>query len=194
MESVDLITDVQASDDVREITKDELIAQLNQQLQSMTEQADNKLKHAYDQLLTDLTIYQEKWKTASGFIYALKTLREITDYQDYTVEEKTVKVICRCMIDMVEAVLKQIKSYDVPDDFYDEAKDLFMICNVYNPKFVYTKEICSPDGVALEELCLQFCQQFGPALEDAVDFRNGAREQMAKVQDRINELNFSTEE
>lgn len=195
MESLEMISDIQEENsDIRELTKDELIAQLNQQLQSMIEQADNKLKNAYDQLLADLTIYQEKWKTASGFMHALETLRDVENFLDYAEEEEEVKTICKTVVVMVNSVIDQIESYEVSDDFYNEAKDIFTICDVYNKDFIYYNGTYSAGDVALEILNLQFCQQFGPAIEDMVDFRDGAREQIAKIQDKINELNFSTEE
>lgn len=194
MENLDMITDVQVSEDERDLTNDELIEQLSRQLDSMIKHADTKLCRAYNQLLKDLAIYQEKWKTASGFMHALETLRSISSNLAYLDEEKEAKDISKTIVVMVNRVIDQINSYETSDDFYENAKDLFEICDVYSKDFIYYEGPYSAGDVALEILSLEFCQQFGPAIDDQVDFRDGSREQIDKLKDKINELNFSTEE
>lgn len=194
MDNVDMITDVVVSEDERELTNDELIAQLSRQLDSMIEQADTKLCRAYNQLLADLAIYQEKWKTASGFMHALETLRSVSSYLPYLEEEKEAKDISKTIVVMVNRVIDQINSYETSDDFYENARDLFEICDVYSKDFIYYGKPYSASDIAFEILSLEFCQQFGPAIDDQVDFRDSAREQIDELKEKINELNFSTEE
>lgn len=194
MENVDVITDVKVCEDEREMTKEDQIAQLNSQLQSMTEQTDLKLKNAYDRLLADLTVYQEKWKTVTGYVHALETLRSIHTSESYAIEEAEVKSICKMVVKTVNIVISKIKKYETVDDFCDEAKDILVDDSVYCRDFIYNNEMYEPRDVAVELLAIEFCQQFGPIIEDIADFRDEACDQMAKVQDMINELNFSIEE
>lgn len=153
------------------------------QLQRMTEDCDKKCIAAKDQLIDNLKITADKYRTATGVMEALRVMRMVNDGKPNDigsyVEFDQARELAANMVIEVSNLVKKAESLG-----YAELDEL---C-----KGAYEEDFIS-SGFSAIELCfelmrLDLCRNIGPAAEDMVSFINRVQEEIKATEDKLDEL------
>lgn len=171
------------------VTKDEIedreIAQeLVDKLAGMKEDRDTKCASAKEQLIENLKITADKYRTATGVMEALRVIRMVCDDS--------------AGIQFVKSDIEQAKSFaaemaatalKMADDVNSYTyEDMHMLCDGY-----YEKDFVSIEDIGITNMCrelmrLDLCRNVGPAAEDMTEFYKRATADIEDTQAELDEL------
>ena len=151
-------------------------------ISKMYEDRDKKAISAKENLIEQLRIIVDKYRTANGVMSALDTLRTVLGEQarEMTMEEEIgyAKTIASNMALTTQEMLG--KASDLEPDVMNTLCDTF-----------YDKEFSEHDGIVLdmvqELMTLQLCQNIGPSANDITDFLSHTDADIEKARNDLKE-------
>lgn len=166
----------------------ETCQELVDQLFRMMDDRDKKCKSAKEQLIENLKITADKYRTATGVLEAMRVIRTILKSDDILDTTTLIYRSKNLAITMAKVANKMAE--DADDLAYVKMDEL---CDgYYNPHFADNAELIPDYDVATEmaeELMrLDLCRNVGPACEDLVAFIDRIEEEIACVTKKLEEL------
>lgn len=176
------------TDLVDEVSDEEIMADLVDKVKKMEKDREAKLSMAREQLVGQLRVTAEKYRTATGVMEALRVYRAVMGSHVLDVE-----------VEFGEAVELAKKMALAADDMAEKAGKVAyddmgaLLDGFYNERF---SESSSPIdscefafSLSLEIMRLDLCRNVGPAAEDIVGFIERSDEEIedvrAEIQDRF---------
>ena len=170
-------------------TLDDRIAlkELRDNRQKAIEDRDLKCKSAKEHLMDMLRITVDKYRTATGTLEAMRVLRMVGGDQSAQVYAQANK-LAWAMSAETEKMHKKAADLDYAD--------MEQLCDgFYQKEFTLTDDgastaICSSKvfKLAFELMRIDLCRNVGPSAEDMVAFLNRANEEIAKMDEKIADL------
>lgn len=165
-----------------------IIEEMEDKLNKMIEDRDAKCKAAKEQLIENLKVTADKYRTATGVMEALRTMRmvnngKLDDTPIYD-EIEQARDIAAYMIEEVSNMTNQAE--------YLEYSEMNELCE----GFYYTDFVSDPFSaidLCKELMRLDLCRNVGPAAEDMVAFLNRANDEITVTENKLAELKASKE-
>lgn len=154
--------------------------ELRDKINKMVEDRNKKLKSAKDQLVENLKVTADKYRTATGVMEALRVMRMVNDGtpEDMQVfdEMEQARSLAALMVVEVSKLVDKAEKLG-----YGEMGDL---C-----KDAYKEDFIS-DGFSALDLCaelmrLDLCRNIGPAADDMVSFIDRVQEEIDATSDEL---------
>lgn len=154
--------------------------ELRDKIDKMVEDRDKKLKSAKEQLIENLNVTADKYRTATGIMEALRVMRMVNDGRPedmmiYDEMEQARNLAALMVVEVSKLVEKAEKlGYGEMDDLCKDA---------YKEDFV-SDEFSALDLCA-ELMRLDLCRNVGPAAEDMVAFIDRVQEEINETSDEL---------
>lgn len=143
----------------RAIAKD-----IDNQLKAMKAAADEKLASAKEQLVHNLEMTAEKYRTVNGFMMVHETLGSVASKDEIVPNWRTCQHLADFMSEMVLTLASVIKDTDVTEITGELVDHLHDADFIDREKFTVTE-------IVRQLLIVNLQQNIGPAVEDIVQFR-----------------------
>lgn len=161
-------------------TPKEMAVELNESIDKMIDQRDEKVEHAREHLVENLEVTADKYLTANGVMASLEMVRSVAgDNFDFVGEIEMAKSVAQFMRAQALKMAEKAKTLpitefeDLCEGFYDEA---------------FADHDGSAQDMVSELMTLNLCQNVGPNAKDIVDFFNSANEEIDKSNAELEEL------
>lgn len=154
---------------------DEQLAQeLVDKLQLMVDDRDKKLKMAKEQLVEQLKVTADKYRTATGVMESLRVLRMVMNVDDVKLVDELsyARDITADMIIVVSNMTEKAERLG-----YAEMSEL---CEGFYDEDFVSRDFCAVE-IAKQLMCIDLCRNVGPAAEDMACF-------IEKTQGEINDV------
>ena len=182
-ETIEAFENESKIDDTQEMIDKKLIKELEDKIVKMEKDKDDKLKSAKEQLIENLEITADKYRTATGVMEALRVMRMVNDGRlpDMEIydEINEARDIAATMITQVSKLVHKAKSlsYEDMDKLCEDAYEEDFVSNGFNAI-----------DLAIELMRLDLCRNIGPAAEDIIEFSKHAEEEIKNTVSELDKL------
>lgn len=172
------------ADDKKELM--DIISELKDKIKSMEDDKEKKCNQAKEQLLSQLAVTADKYRTATGVAEALNTIRNVRGNHEIKIidELSDAHEIATNMSGITSKLHDKVD--DTPCDKMDTVLD-----GLYNKDYVAI--IGDVNCLSMELMILDLCRNVGPACGDMVAFIKRADQEIEdtkkELEDRTLELN-----
>lgn len=171
---------------------DEIIKELENDIAKMKDDKEVKCKRAKEQLIEQLRITSDKYRTATGTIEGLRTLRLVAGH-DGRIDLARPNALAMTMAAVAEEM--RAKAETLPCNEMDKLCDGF-----YEKDLRFDDDnddylIDDAEMVLAEQLMrIDLCRNVGPAAEDMVEFIKRTQEEIDKTGEKLKELRSGAKE
>lgn len=138
----------------------DVISELEEKIKGMKKDQESKCSQAKEQLINQLEVTADKYRTATGVMEALRVIRMVQDDTTYDIESA-----CVIALNMANEVMRM---KDVAENLEYEKMD--NLCDDFYVKDYASIEEYGVIPLAFELMRLDLCRNVGPAAEDITEF------------------------
>lgn len=141
-------------------TNDDVINELVEKIEGMEKDRESKCSQAKEQLINQLEVTSDKYRTATGVIEALRVIRMVNDSQSDDIEAG-----CELALSMASEAMRM---KEVAENL--EYGEMDSLCDgFYEEDYAAVGEY-EVIPLAFELMRLDLCRNVGPAAEDITEF------------------------
>lgn len=177
------LSDDEINELIEELDKPAQIKELVYTYNKMIKDRDSKCIAAKEQLIENLKITADKYRTGTGVMEALRMIRMVNDGRP---EDMAIYDEIECARDMAAAMIVEISELTQKVEKLGFG-EMDKICDGhYNKDFISMG--ISANDLVLELMRLDLCRNVGPAGEDIVSFIDRTQEEIEAICDKLDEL------
>lgn len=166
-----------------DILDKEIAQELVDKIQKMVEDRDAKCDAAKNQLIDQLKVTADKYRTATGPMEALRCMRMVNDgrLDDMEIydEISQARDLAASMVEEVSKLVKRAEDLGT--------MEMDQLCDGFYEEDFISSGFTAID-LAFELMRLDLCRNVGPAAEDIVEFQNRTNEEINENSDKLEEL------
>lgn len=182
------MVDVMKMSDISEPSIEDQIEELKHSIMKAEDSREAKCIAAKSQLVENLKVTSDKFRTVNGTMSALRILKDL-------IRDTCSQFEISILLD--EAKILSTKMAKIALDMSDKAEsldwsDMDQLCDGFYAKKFSTDNLSLID-TALECMKIDLCAQVGPNAEDIVEFLKRSDEEIKSMRDKLKELEENQE-
>lgn len=171
--------------DVPDVSNEELISDLEQQLKKMKVDQKEKIASGIENFFNMISTTAEKYRTVTGMVVVIQDYNNLFSYDEAITEcpENLITIAC----DVANDVADELTSVSDVEHIDNVEELLTIVDDFYHHEF--TKTNTWTLNIVLKEMQhIKICQQLGPIVDSLIEFEERTYEEIEKTEQRLVEL------
>lgn len=171
--------------DVPDVSNEELISDLEQQLKKMKVDQKEKIASGIENFFNMISTTAEKYRTVTGMVVVIQDYNNLFSYDEAITKcpEKLIAIAC----DVANDVADELTSISDVEHIDDIEELLTIVDDFYHHEFTKTNT-WTCNTVLKEMQHIKICQQLGPIVDSLIEFEERTYEEIEKTEQRLAEL------